>query len=113
MSQLLNLFPIFFLNYVINCTFIILKNESLFHEILPCITNIAERYTKNTNFLFISEEINLITSIDLLFQKLQGTVMIQKFDEFEGKFGFFLFFPEKNKSYRSLLKSIEPFTYNR
>lgn len=82
-------------------------------EILPCFTNITGRYLKNTNFLFVLEEIEKIESFHLFFENLSGTVTIQNEKKFKGKFGFFVFFPEENKSYRNILQVISPFTYNR
>lgn len=82
-------------------------------EIIPCFENIAERYYKNTNFLFISEEIYKIDFFYILLEKFCGTVTIQQKDKFKGMFGFFVLFPERNASYERFLSSIMPFTYNR
>ena len=76
--------------------------------------NITGRYFKNTNFLFISQEIEPIEHVSLLLKNIPGTREIHNEDNFSRKFGFFVLFPQNaTKSYKNILKKVTPFTYNR
>ncbi len=86
---------------------------TIFQDILPCLLNITTLYANSTVFLFISEEIRELPSHEIIFQNLKGTVEVRSYDNFAEKQGFFILFPQNNKSYKKILSQIQPDMYNR
>lgn len=82
-------------------------------DFIPCIANITSYYTGKTDFLFLSEELNYVEPNDEIIRHIRHSVIIQRVEQFAGRFGFFVIFPTRGKMYESLFKVIQPSVYNK
>jgi hypothetical protein len=80
---------------------------------VPCIANITSHFVGKTDFLFLSEELKYVEPNDEIISHVHHSVVIQRAKLFAGRFGFFLLFPYREKSYESLFKVIQPSVYNK